>query len=325
MFRRTLSVVAVLTAAAVGRGGEAEKFFAERAKDFGAVPFGPTLVHHFKIPNTTDQTATISSARVSCGCVSASIPVKSLAAGESTYLTANMDTKRFIGPKEVTVYVTFSQPHEEVTLSVKANRNDNFSKSGETIALGQVRKGNDGTGTIQVTMRNDSAFTIRGGTTGTDFVKAAFKEIRRDRSEVVYEVSASLKPGLDVGLWTTDAVFNTTSSTLPTVRIPVLVEVVAPITATPATVQFPAVKVGDKKELSVVVKGDKPFKIIDVKGSEGLIAAVADGSESKQAHVVRIVFQPSTAGDLAKSVVVTTDTGAEGKITIPVRGKAKAE
>ena len=63
------------------------------------------------------------------------------------------------------------------------------------------------------------------------------------------------------------------------------------------------VKVGDKKEMSVIVKGDKPFKILDVKGGDGLVKAVADGTEAKQAHVVRIVYQPTAAGDLSKTIV----------------------
>jgi Protein of unknown function (DUF1573) len=323
MARHILLVLGVLAAATPLRAGEAEKFFSERVKDFGTVPFGPTLVHYFKITNTTGQPAYISSARVSCGCVSASIPTNTLKPGESTFLTATMDTKRFIGPKEVIVYVNFSQPYEEVTLSVRANRNDNFGKSAEAISLGRMRKGTEGTASIQVTMRNDPTFEIRGAASSTDFVKAEYKLLRREGSEVVYEVSAGLKAGLEVGSWTTDVLFTTTNPSLPTVRIPVYVDVVAPITATPAAVQFPAVKVGDTKELSVVVKGDKPFKIVDVKGGDSSVEAVADGKEAKQAHILRLLFKPSEAGEHTKTITVVTDTGAEGKVTIPVRGKAK--
>jgi Protein of unknown function (DUF1573) len=324
MARHTLLIIGILTAGSV-RAGEAEKFFAERVKDFGTVPFGPTLVHHFKITNTTEHQVFIASARVSCGCVSASIPTNTLRPGESTYLTAHMDTKRFVGPKEVIVYVNFSQPHDEVTLSVRANRNDNFSKSSEALQIGQVRKGAEGTGAVQVTMRNDPYFELREAQSGTDFVKAGFKLLRRDRAEVVYELDATLKPGLDTGVWTTDLTFTTSSPVLPVVRVPVLVEVVAPITATPATVQFPAVRVGDRKELSVVVKGDKPFKIVDVRGGDDLVKAVADGAEAKAAHILRLVFQPSAAGDLTKTITVVTDGGSENKITIPVRGKARVD
>jgi len=325
MVRFSLLVIAMFAAGTV-QAGEAEKFFSERSKDFGTVPFGPSLVHYFKITNTSKQMVQMTGARVSCGCTSATLQSYTLKPGESTYLLAQMDTKRFIGPKEVIVYVSFSQPsYEEVTLSVKANRNDNFSKSSENIAIGQVRKGTDGTASMQVTMRNDPYFELKEASSGTDFVKASFKLVRRERTEVVYDVSATLKPGLDTGLWTTDVMFTSTNPSLPVIRIPVTVEVVAAITATPASVQFPSVKVGDKKELSVVVKGDKPFKILDVKGGDGLVTAVADSNEAKQAHIVRIVYQPNQAGDYAKTITVVTDNGTASTVTIPVRGKARGE
>jgi hypothetical protein len=206
---------------------------------------------------------------------------------------------------------------------VRANRNDNFSKTADFISMGRVRRGTAGLGKIQVTMRNDPYFEIRDASSGTEFVKASFKLLRRDRAEVIYEVSADLKPGLDVGAWTTDVMFNTSNASLPTVRIPVVVDVVAPITATPAVVKFPAVKVGDKKEVSVVVKGDKPFRIVEVKGGDGLISAVTDNNEAKQAHIVRLVYQPNTAGEHTKTIIVVTDSGSESKVTIPVTGRAR--
>jgi Protein of unknown function (DUF1573) len=324
MFRHVMFCFGILVVGSV-QAGEAEKFFSERTKDFGTVPFGQTQVHHFKVTNTSANVVQISGAGVSCGCTTATVQGNILRPGESTYVTASMDTKKFIGQKEVLVYVNFSAPREQVTLSVKANRNDNFGKSAEALNLGQVRKGVEGSGSMQVTMRNEPGFEIRGAASGTEYVKPTAKLIRRDNSEVVYEVAATLKGGLDTGTWTTDLVFSTNSAMVPTIRIPLYVDVVAAITATPSAVQFSSVRVGDKKELSVVVKGDKPFKILDVKGGDGLITASADSTESKQAHVVRIVFQPSEAGDLSKTITVVTDTGAEGKITIPVRGKAKGD
>jgi hypothetical protein len=324
MYRHVLFCLGILAVGSV-QAGEAEKFFSERVKDFGTVQFGQTQVHHFKVTNTSNQVVVITNATVSCGCTTATVANNTLRPGESTYVTASMDTKRFIGQKEVIVFVNFANPREQVTLAVRANRNDNFSKSAEAIHLGQVRKGTEGSGSIQITMRNDPSFELRDAVSGTDYVKPSARLLRRDHNEVVYEVSATLKPGLDVGIWTTDLVFNTTSGQLSSIRIPLYVEVVAAITATPASVQFPTVKVGDKKEMSVVVKGDKPFKILDVKGGEGAVTAESDGNEAKQAHVVRIVYQPDKAGDVAKTITVVTDTGAEGKVTIPVHGKAKGE
>ena len=324
MLRNILIGIGVLFASSA-YAGEAEKFFSDRVKDFGTVPFGPMLVHHFKITNTTNQIVQIQSSRVSCGCVSTQVHAYTLQPGESTYVTANMDTKRFVNQKEVIIYVTFARPHEEVALAVRANRNDFFSKSADVLTMGQIRRGVEGNGTIQVTMRSDPSFEIRSAASSTDYVKPSYRLLKRDRTEVVYEITAELKPGLDVGSWTTDILFTTSNATVGTIRIPVNVDIVAPITATPATVQFPPMKVGDKKEVSVVVKGDKPFRIIDVKGGDDLVTAEADNQESKQAHIVRLIFRPNSAGEHSKTITVVTDTGVEGKIQIPVKGRAKVE
>lgn len=325
MLRICLPVIFGLAIVSTVSAGEAEKFFSERSKDFGTVPFGNPQVHHFKITNTSNQIVRIASARVSCGCTTATIPVNTLKPNESTYLTASMDTKRFVGPKEVIVYVTFSNPAEEVSLSVKANRNDNFSKSSEFITLPQTRKGGSTSASMQITMRNDPNFTVTSANTNTDFVVASAKLVKRERFEVVYEIVSELKPGLDVGMWTTDITVVSSNPAASNFKIPVNVEIVAPITATPAQVQFPAVKVGDSKELVVVVRGDKPFKIVEVKGGDGLIKAVSDSTTSKQAHIVRLVFKPSEAGENTKNLVVVTDNGTEGKVTIPVKTSAKMD
>src|SRR5215213_10572595 len=104
MYRHVVLCSAILAVGGV-RAGEAEKFFSERVKDFGTVPFGQTQVHHFKITNTTNGVVSITGHRVSCGCVSTSLKANTLRPGESTLLTATMDTRRFIGPKEVIVFV----------------------------------------------------------------------------------------------------------------------------------------------------------------------------------------------------------------------------
>src|SRR5262245_20233517 len=153
MFRHVVICLGILAVGSV-QAGEAEKFFSERVKDFGTVPFGQTQVHHFKVTNTSDQPVYISGVGVSCGCVTATLQGNTLRPGESTFVTASMDTKRFIGQKEVIVFVNFALPREQVTLSVKANRNDNFTKSTDALHLGQVRKGAEGSGAMHVVMRN---------------------------------------------------------------------------------------------------------------------------------------------------------------------------
>src|SRR5262245_51635110 len=103
----------------------ADSLFDNLAHDFGVVARGPTVSHSFRIANTTGQPVHISSIRVSCGCTSAGVRMADLPPGESTDLVAQMDTRRFVGPKSVTIYVQFDRPQwEEVRLTVTANGRD---------------------------------------------------------------------------------------------------------------------------------------------------------------------------------------------------------
>src|SRR5438132_6705946 len=114
MFRFGLIIASVLWATAPARAGSwADSLFEELSKDFGSVSRGPALTYPFRLTNNTDKKVHISGVRVSCGCTTASALKTELEPGESTSIQATMDTRRFIGVKNVTLYVSFDQPHWE--------------------------------------------------------------------------------------------------------------------------------------------------------------------------------------------------------------------
>src|ERR1700676_2092471 len=80
----------------------ADSMFDEVSRDFGSVPRGPTLTHPFRIVNKTSAPVHISSVRVSCGCTSAQALQTTLAPGQETAIVIQMDTRRFVGAKNVT-------------------------------------------------------------------------------------------------------------------------------------------------------------------------------------------------------------------------------
>src|SRR4051812_46539353 len=94
IMRRTLwSLFALVILSAPALAGAAD-YFTEAGKDFGPTPRGPVLVHYFTITNTTDKVVNIGQARVSCGCVSATVMQNVLQPGQSTVVHAAMDTRR---------------------------------------------------------------------------------------------------------------------------------------------------------------------------------------------------------------------------------------
>lgn len=321
MFRNSLSVIAVLCYGLSARAG-AESYFEERGKDFGVVPRGPMLVHYFKVTNTTKDVVTISSLRVSCGCTQASAPVSQIKPGESTSITATMDTRRFVGHKAVTIYVSFSTPrYEEVTLLVQANGRDDFSMTPDTLAFGVIRRGAEPKASVQISFLSDPNFTIKAATADSNFVLPEVTQVKRQGAEVVYEVSAKLRPDLPVGKWFTDVWVQTSNSSMPKLRIPLTVEVQPAIAVSPNGVQFNAVKVGEKGEQKVLVRAEKPFKILEVKGAADGVTVDGKFDEAKAVHILTLTYQPSKAGELSNSLTVVTD-GGEKEVTIAVRGTA---
>src|SRR5262245_36021544 len=107
MYRFCLSVLLGLWAAGAAPAGSwADAMFDELSQDFGSVPRGPALNHAFHLTNKTGATVHIANVRVSCGCTTAWALAHDVGPGKETSIMAQMDTRRFIGTKTVTIYVT---------------------------------------------------------------------------------------------------------------------------------------------------------------------------------------------------------------------------
>jgi hypothetical protein len=168
----------------------------------------------------------ISSVRVSCGCVSASAQDTVLAPGQSTAILASMDTRRFVGSKGVTIYVSFDQPRrDEVRLWVQANSRDDLLITPETFALGQVKRGSVPSATVTVSLAGNGQWQITEVARASNYIVTDVKELRRDVAEVSYQVTAAVRADTPVGKWYTDIWLKTNNPAVPIVRVPLTVEI----------------------------------------------------------------------------------------------------
>jgi hypothetical protein len=96
---------------------------------FGTVKRGPRLSHSFKMTNPYAVPVTINNTniRTTCGCATATAKRHTLQSLESTEVEVQIDTRRFMGQKTVTVYVPY-QPKgyagDEIRLIVTATAVD---------------------------------------------------------------------------------------------------------------------------------------------------------------------------------------------------------
>lgn len=323
MLRHCLVVCAGLCCAGpVAAASWADSLFESISKDFGSVPRGSTLTHLFRLNNKTDQPVHISGLRVSCGCVTASALQADIAPGQSTVVVAQMDTGRFAGVRSVTIYVSLDRPVvEEVRLWVQANSRDDVSIVPESLAYGQIKRGGGPEKSVNVTFYGGGQWQILEANCDSNYVKTEIKEVRRDESQVTYQLTTTLRSDTPVGKWYSDVWLKTNHQAMPRVRIPLTVEVESNLSLSPTTVNLGEVKVGGQAERRAILRGVRPFKVLSFSGTDSTLNVTDTTDDSKPVHVLTITLRPDKAGDVSRTLRVVTDLDGEAEIEFQTQAK----
>lgn len=324
MTRFVLGLVGVLAFNTLATAGPGD-LFTEKEKDFGVSPKGTVLVHYFRFTNTTKDTITLGQPRVSCGCVTPALTTNRVAPGESAAVIAYMDTKRIPHAgitKTVLVYVPFTSPRfEEVALKVTTVTRDDLMMSPDTLAFGTVTKGRGATATTKVTFTSDANWTVNKATSTGGFVSVEAKLASRNGNIVTYDVTAALDKDCPAGNWTSDVYLETSHAAVAKLRIPVTVNVVAAMAASPEAVAFGSVMMGSTPEQTLTIQSATPFKILKVKSGDEQLKVTADTDTAKAVHTVVFAANPSAPGKFNRTVEIITDNKDQPKIIVPVTAK----
>jgi hypothetical protein len=228
-----------------------------------------------------------------------------------------MDTRRFSGAKTVIIYVQFSQPKfDEVRLSVTANSRDDVSVLPESLAFGKIKRGAPASYTTNVTLLGNQNWQITGMSSDSNYIQPGVQEVRRGGGEVVYKLTANLRPDTPAGKWFTDVWLQTNNPGIPRIRVPLTVEVEPQLTISPTTLSLGEVKTGKAVERKVIVRGVRPFRILSVQGTDKELSVRDDTTESKNVHVLSVTINPHQAGQLQRAVRVITDVPGEEQFEI---------
>lgn len=299
----------------------ATALFDDPARDFGAVPRGPTLVHHYRLVNRTQSTVHISNVRVSCGCVAAQALDTTVAPGKETAILIHMDTRRFSNTKAVTIYVQFDQPQfDEVRLSVQANSRDDITVLPEGLAFGKIKRGTAPAQAVTVSFLGNGNAEVVKMRCDSNYVHLSCKEVRRSTSEVAYQLSAKLRSDAPPGKWYSDVWLLTNDASISKIRVPLTVEIEAPAPVnTPPTVSMGLMKSGSEVERKVILRGVRPFRITSINGTDDEVRVRESGSQSRTVHVLTVTLRPNSSGVLNRTLLIRTDMGKENDIRFQTR------
>ncbi len=325
MTRYMLGIVGALAFSTAATAGPAADLFTVKEKDFGVSPKGTVLAHYFLFTNTTKNTITLGTPRVSCGCVTPSLSKNTLAPGETAAVIAQMDTRRIPHSgitKTVIVFVPFLSPtFEEVSLKVTTVTRDDLLMSPDVLAFGTVAKGKGAKAATKVTFTSDANWEVKKATSTGAFVNPEIKLAARNGTTVTYDVTATLDKDCPAGNWTSEVYLETSNAAVAKLRIPVSVQVVQPVAATPAAVSFGDVEVGTPSEQTVTIQGTTPFKILSVKGADEQLSVKVNGDAAQPTHTLTIAASPKAAGGFARTVEIMTDNKDQPSIVVPVTAK----
>ncbi len=313
---RVIAIVSLMWGAAGSTfaGTWSDAFFEESGRDFGTVPRGMQLSHPFRLVNNTKDRISISGVRVSCGCVSASALKYQLAPGEETVIMANMDSRRFFGHKSVTVYVTFNSPKfDETRLIVQAVARDDLSFNPEVINVGKIKKGDEKSQSMTITFFTSNV-NITSVTCDSAFVTPKFKQINQSSGQTIYEIEATMSKDTPVGRWFTDIWVKTNHPNFAKLRVPVTVEVETQLSALPTKVDLGEIKAGSEVDRQVIIRGNQPFRIVNISGADRQVQVRPANQESKTVHIITVTLNPGAVGELKRTIQVDTDLKSNGTV-----------
>ncbi len=324
----TIVLLTALSAATASAQGWAEKMFDKKGHNFGTVARGADTVYRFEVTNLYKETMHITSVTSSCGCTSPTVENGTIKSHEKGYIVARFNTRNNIGRKAATLTVHFGAPyHAQVQLRVHGNIRGDVVFSPGAVQFGSVDEGELHEKIVKVSYAGHDAWKIVDITNDNGHFEVELAETGRGRGRVHYDLTVRLKENHPSGFVQDQLSIITNDSRAENRRIPLLIggRVVPEISVTPMNVALGELQPGKPVTQKVLVRGKKPFRILDVSCGHDCLTFKTDNEESKILHFVEITLNPGSGpATLRMPVKITTDRGPGKTATVHVSAKVVA-
>lgn len=324
MFRIVCALAVSACATAASAQQWAEEMFSDRSVDFGAVPRAAKVEHEFVITNKYKEDVHIAGVRSSCGCTQPRIVNDTLKSWEKGKVIAAFNTDAFTGQRGATVTVTFDRPQwAEVQLRVKGYIRTDVVLNPSEVNFGSVPEGETKKKAVRIRYAGGSNWKIEGAKTNSPYLTATVRELGRTGGQVDYQLDVDLADDAPAG-YLNERIMLVTNDHRG--EFPVVVEgrVVPELTVSPASLMLGTVQPGQKVTKQIVVKGAKPFKIVDIHCADKAFR-FQPSDEAKSLHLVPVVFQaPEKPGKVTCKIEIITDLGDQKSVTFSAIGEVGA-
>ncbi len=309
-----LFVIAILATAtltpSVHAQAWARKMFQVTSHDFGTVARGAKAEYVFEMQNIFEEDIHIASVRTSCTCTEPQILKDTLKTWEKGGILAKFRTRSFLGNRSATLTVTIDRPYfAEVQLSVRGYiRGDVVFNPGE-VSFGEVAQGDAQEQMINVVYAGRSSWEIVDVRSANEHFEVELMDETRYAGQVTYKMLVRLLDTAPAGYIQDQLTIITNDSWNKSLDLPVNGRVTTPLTVSPASLFMGVLEPGQSATKRLVVKGNKPFKVVKVNCPDGCFEFEPSDQE-KAIHLIPVKF---TAGDspgqVSETIEIETNLG----------------
>jgi hypothetical protein len=311
----TAAIAWILLSASSGATAQdwAKAMFNATSFDFGTVARGAKVEHHFTIENKYEEDIQIAQVATSCRCTVPQIDKRLLKTWEKADLTVALDTRDFTGRRDTTITVRFGPPFDyaEVQLHMHAFIRSDVVVQPGSIQFGSINEGSSWKQTAAISYAGRDNWRIERVECTNPNLEASVVETRRAPADpmmnqpayVYYNLSVMLKAGAPPGYLRDQLMLVTNDANPRSARVPVSVEgnIIAPLSVAPKQQFLGLVEAGKTVTKNIVVRGQKPFRILSTKSSDERFSCRVS-PDAKNVHVIPIIFSSKDSAAVAGTV-----------------------
>jgi hypothetical protein len=311
VLRNVLALLVVLLAVQHAGAQEwAVKMFDTLSHDFGTVAKGSKAQFRFQVKNIYQEDAHITGLRSSCGCTTVQVTKPLIKTFETSEIVADFNTRDFQGARNATIFVRLDCVSQtEVQLRVTGFIRGDVVLQPGAIDWGTVDLGGSIEKTLQVSHAGREDWRIVDVKTADPHFEVELSQPIRSPGKVSYELLVRLTKDAPVGYIKDQLILVTNDAQARELPVDMEGRVVPDITISPTPLFIGVVQPGQKVTKNLIVRGRKPFKIIDVKCPDKSFS-IEPSQDAKAVHLLPVVFTAGQdAGRVAQKISIRTDAG----------------
>ena len=311
MIRASLAALSIAFAATPCFCQEwASKMFKTTEHDFGTVARGAKAEFDFRFTNLYRDDVHVVNAYSSCGCTSVSVNEATLKSWQEGTIHAVFNTPTFLGSRAATITVVIDKPMPaEVLLNVRGVIRSDLAFDPNSVEFGDVNQGSEAEKRVRVSRYGAEDWKITGISSSSSYLSAQILNTSRQDGWTSVDLSVKLAKSAPLGYLQDYLTLSTSEGQSGQMPLAIEGRVISGLTVSPASLFMGVIQPGKSSTKPLVVKGNRPFKVLSV-SCDNKSFTFAAGKESSIVHVIPVTFAAGpNEGKVTKSIQIKTDLG----------------